>query len=437
MGFILTFFSLWCAAAWAILPLPYPVEPWDEDHIGPPSPKIDISTIEGFAELHSGSQTREMELPVFNNPGGTLGYDEDVTFVTPPALRKRVDFWKKIYTRYTSTQALLHDPEDLTIHYRTVDISKIENDPSLSERRKRRKIHRLLKAEKKKIKRILRSLHHLQNKPLRIPISYFPIFSQFEHINDRQKFLKASKRIRSQIGQRDRIVRGFFYGGRYFPKIMQILEDAKVPKELSRLTLVESAFDLNAISKVGASGVWQFMPTTARRYMFVNRAVDERNDPITAAYAAAKLLSENFKSLESWPLAITAYNHGKEGMRRAVRTLATKDLPTIIEKYESRTFGFASSNFYASFLAILEIEKDYRRHFGKLRVDSPLVYSEFPILRHVTVNEIVKECDVEEAKIFELNPALTKFVRSGQGYVPKSYQLKVPPDKLERCRQEH
>ena len=81
----------------------------------------------------------------------------------------------------------------------------------------------------------------------------------------------------------------------------QIFEDHNIPKNLTRIAFVESMFNEKAISKVGASGVWQFMPSTAKDFIIVDKYIDERNSPIKATEAAAKLLKANFKLLGSWP----------------------------------------------------------------------------------------------------------------------------------------
>ena len=120
---------------------------------------------------------------------------------------------------------------------------------------------------------------------------------------------------------------------------------------------VESSFDPYAYSKVGAAGLWQFMRSTGRRFLRIDAAVDERLDPYRATEAAAQLLSYNYRLLGSWPLAITAYNHGAEGMRRAREQLGTDDIVRIVRDYHSPTFGFASRNFYVSFLAALTVSR--------------------------------------------------------------------------------
>jgi len=329
---------------------------------------------------------------------------------------------------------VLHDSKFLNITYAVIDISDIETNTQLSYRRQRRLINRRFKKEKKKFISKLLALDSFRANPLETPLELFPMFKKFEVIEERDKFLLAAARIRAQIGQRNRIVKGMFYGGRYFSRMMEIFDQQGVPKELTRLTLVESAFDLSARSKVGASGVWQFMRSTGKRFLRINKAVDERNDPILATVAAAKLLRKNYEALQSWPLAVTAYNHGREGMRRAAREIGSKSLPDIIDSYKNPTFGFASSNFYASFLAILELERDYRKYFGKLMVDSPIEMEVIALPAAYRLNEIVSACELETEDVKELNPAFTRWVTSGKAKVPKGYELRIPPGFQSKCR---
>jgi membrane-bound lytic murein transglycosylase D len=420
--------------AYAILPLPYPLEPMESPAQGVEEELKEPKRVQGYYDLYNASQLREMELPTFENAPGTLGVNGTNIFSTPPELQERVNFWKKIYAEYTSGEAVLHDSEHPDLVYEVVDIGKYVADSSFSYRKQMRQLNRFLKSKKQAIADHLKQLHEVRNNPSAIPLDLFPIFKKFEKYTEDDKFLTASHRIRAQVGQRDRIVQGFLYGGRYFNQMMDIFAAKHMPKELTRLPLVESAFNLSARSKVGASGIWQFMRSTGKRFLKIDRAVDERNDPLAATWAAADLLRQNFEELQTWPLAITAYNHGKDGMARAVRQLSTSDLPEIIKRYHARTFGFASSNFYSEFLAILELERDYRSHFGKLMVDSPLQFSEVSLSDEVRFEKMAGACGVSDRELAVLNPSLTDWVVSGRGRIPRGFKLKVPPDKLERCK---
>ncbi len=423
-------------SASAILPLPYPLEPVSREPVSDDTNEPDTSTVfEGYQELFSKGKLREIELPApaFSAQNEALGYEPGVTFVVPEELRPRVDFWKKIYAEYTTLQAVIHDADDLGVFYGVVDISPIQADPTLTPKERKRKLSRFLKAEKEKVISQLKQIHAAGSDPLKIPSELFPLFRQFEKSKESDRFLQASKRVRAQVGQRDRIVRGFLYGGRYFPQMMAIFEQKKIPKELTRLPLVESGFDLSARSKVGASGVWQFMRSTGKMFLRIDPSVDERNDPISATWAAAELLARNYEILKAWPLAITAYNHGAEGMARAVRELSTRDLATIIKGYKGKSFGFASSNFYSEFLAILEVERDYRKYFGKLMVDKPLEFEEIRFSESMPLEEYAKYCDSLSEELAILNPALTDAVLLGTSPVPGSYPMRVPKGRSVKC----
>ena len=89
------------------------------------------------------------------------------------------------------------------------------------------------------------------------------------------------------------------------------------------------------------------------------------------------LLKSNYERLQHWPLAVTAYNHGTLGMVRAVRRVGSANLKDIINNYRSRTFGFASKNFYAEFLAASEVRENYKKYFGDIQLDEEVRFKEF------------------------------------------------------------
>ncbi|MBI2115459.1 MAG: transglycosylase SLT domain-containing protein, partial [candidate division NC10 bacterium] len=118
---------------------------------------------------------------------------------------------------------------------------------------------------------------------------------------------------------------------------------------------MESTFNPQARSKAGAVGLWQFIRSTGKRYLSITRRRDDRRDPIRATEAAARLLRHNYEALGSWPLAIIAYNHGREGILSARAAVGSSAIEEIIARYTGPRFGFASKNFYAEFLAALEL----------------------------------------------------------------------------------
>src|SRR6266566_3115674 len=168
----------------------------------------------------------------------------------------------------------------------------------------------------------------------------------------------------------------------------------------------------------GAEGLWQFMRSTGRRYMRIDSAVDDRLDPFRSTEAAAQLLAYNYRVLGTWPLALTAYNHGTAGVRRAKETLGTDDIVRIVRSYNSRTFGFASRNFYVSFLAALEVARTPEKYFGSLQRQSAVKFQEVQLPAYVSMPTLERA----------LNPALTHAVWDGRQRVPKAYRLRLPLD---------
>src|SRR5262249_5230524 len=120
---------------------------------------------------------------------------------------------------------------------------------------------------------------------------------------DPDRFAAAAEkdRIRAQIGAKERCAEGVAVARRYLPDLERVSREEGIPRAVTRLPLVESSFNVRAYSKVGASGIWQFMPHTARRFMRIDNAVDERLDPSVATHAAARFLRENYELLGTWP----------------------------------------------------------------------------------------------------------------------------------------
>jgi membrane-bound lytic murein transglycosylase D len=191
---------------------------------------------------------------------------------------------------------------------------------------------------------------------------------------------------------------------------------------------VESSFDPTAYSKVGSAGLWQFMRSTGRRYMRIDNDVDDRLDPFRSTEAAAQLLSYNYRLLGTWPLALTAYNHGAAGMRRAKEALGTDDIVQIVRHYKSPTFGFASRNFYVSFLAALEIDRNPDKYFGSFHHLPEAKFQEVPMPVVTRVSALERALKIDRATLRQLNPALTRAVWEGRRNVPRGYRLRLPAE---------
>ncbi len=354
-------------------------------------------------------------------------YGLNYRFTVPPQLRPNVDFWKKVYTEYTSEQALIHDKEYLHVIYTVLDFSDLNNTRRSYRARRRIERNRATEA-KQKYRKILKKLAKPNLKLDKLSAEEKRVYDLFSSVDERNKFRKATarRRIRSQVGQRDRFIKGLINSGAYMRHIEKVFSHYGLPQELTLLPFVESFFNTSARSNDGAVGIWQFIYSTGRYYLKINSVIDERKDPYKSSDAAARHLRNNYKKLGSWPLAITAYNHGSAGMRRAVRKTGHTDLVGIIQKYRSRIFGFASKNFYAEFLAVLEIVPNHDRYFGRLKLKPSQKFDVVDMPDYVSLKTLTKHCAISKAETKRLNPAFKTSILSSKKYIPKGYPLHIP-----------
>jgi membrane-bound lytic murein transglycosylase D len=340
---------------------------------------------------------------------------ESDTFPVPSVIQPNVSFWTKIYTEYPSNHGVLHDSRKLNIIYGVIELM----DPDLYGGRKTNK--KRIKKAKKKYKAILAKLMRGQ-----APVG--PVEQQvaglFGPDTKPAEFRAAMRNIRCQTGQKDRFRDGVIRSGAYLDEIKRIFRSQGLPEDLSYLPHVESSFNPNAYSKFGAAGMWQFTRSTGKHYMKVGYTIDERRDPMISTYAAAKLLRHNYRKLQNWPLAMTAYNHGLSGMLRAQRKKGSYE--RIFTEYRSRIFKFASRNFYSEFLAAREAAKNYRQYFGDLKLDTPVKSREVVLKGYVSLPQMARHLNLKIAELRQLNPALRPPVFRGQKYVPKGYRLRLP-----------
>ena len=344
----------------------------------------------------------------------------DAEFPVYDSIRPNVEFWKKIYTEYSTAQGVIHDKKNLAIIYEVIAL-KDRNSYS------GRKINKVrVKRVKKKYKQILAKL--AQGKKPSGPLEQ-RVAQLFGPHATRADFHNAMRNLRCQVGQNDPFRQGIIRSGAYLAEMKRIFRNAGLPEDLVYLPHVESSFNPKAYSKFGAAGMWQFTRSTGKSYMTVSYAVDERRDPMISTRAASRLLKRNYRKFREWPMAITAYNHGVSGMLRAKRRKGNYE--TIFREYRSRIFRFASRNFYSEFLAAREVAHDYERYFGKLILDAPVQTQEVAMSGYSSLPQIARHLNLKLAVLRDLNPALRSPVIKGQKYVPRGFHLKLPahPDR--------
>ncbi|MBT8441877.1 MAG: LysM peptidoglycan-binding domain-containing protein [Gammaproteobacteria bacterium] len=338
----------------------------------------------------------------------------------PAGLERDIAFWRQVFAELTSKQALVHDNRNLSIVYATVDL------PNNVSTRKRR---RIADQTRNKYKAILKEL--ARGKRNGLTTEQKRVLELWPDDVTNGELRAAAGRIRFQQGLADRFRDGLRRSGRWEKHIRDALSDAGVPVELASLPHVESSYNPAARSHVGASGLWQFTRDTGRRFMQIDHVVDERRDPYVSSDAAAALLKYNYSILQSWPLAITAYNHGVAGMRRAVRQTGTEDIEVIVRTYKGRAFGFASRNFYVAFLAANEVAENAEKYFGKINKDDPVPQVVVELDDYVAADTLAQALGVSDGTLREYNPALLKSVWTGLKYVPRGFELRLPADDVD------
>ncbi len=330
-------------------------------------------------------------------------------------IEPNVTFWKRVYTEFDTTQAIVHDSINLNIIYEIINLVPYDAPGARKVNQKR------MKRAKMRYQGLLKRLARnpdINNANCQKVAKLFGVQATAE------TFRRARKDIRCQIGQKDRFAQGLIQSGAYIDEIRDIFKSHGLPEDLAFLPHVESSFNAKAYSKFGAAGIWQFTRSTGKRFMKVGYVLDERRDPIRASHAAAQLLKDNYNKLGSWPLAITAYNHGATGMQRAKRKYGR--YPEIFKSYRGRTFKFASRNFYAEFLAAREVAGNYVTYFGDLVLDRPSHTLTVPIKGYIRFEDLCAHFHLSPERLKSLNPALRKPVYEGQKYIPKGYALRVP-----------
>ncbi len=335
-------------------------------------------------------------------------------FVTPENLEDNVAFWKKIYTEVSLTEGLFHDREYPLIIYKKTTIGKLRG------RKRRSFLKRHINGIKQTLWNISRKKPHQWNGEEK------RVAELFKKHGGLKKLKSAKSRIRFQQGQKERYKAGLERSGAYMDYIRKVFKQYGIPERITFLPHVESSFDIRAYSHVGAAGMWQFMRRTARMFLKVGYRVDERWDPYKATVAAAKLLKRNYKHLKSWPLAITAYNHGLPSIMRAVRLTKSRDLGVIIKKYRNRRFRFASKNFYGCFLAASEIAAAPDKYFPDLTYHLPKKYNEMVLDYYMRPRVLARHLGISQDELAKLNPSLRRVVFKRQLSIPRGFRLRIP-----------
>ncbi|HEY9546198.1 MAG TPA: LysM peptidoglycan-binding domain-containing protein, partial [Solimonas sp.] len=349
----------------------------------------------------------------------------DSNFPRYDQLKPAVSFWTRVFSQYSELQSVVHSSQYPNKIFTVLDFrgdATTLSDAALARRRSEAE-----KDAKDRVDALLKRVQAKQYAPATMTSEERRIYDLFADVpggSDKFKDMIGSARV--QRGLRERTQNALEVSDRYLPSMEQTFRGYSLPMQLTRIPLVESSFNLDAYSKSGAAGIWQFIPSSARIYMRLNNVVDDRRDPWTSTDAAARHLRDDYTMLGDWPLAITAYNHGRNGISRALDAVGGKTLMDLINRFDGKRFGFASKNYYAEFLAAVDVEREYRQRVSAERQVKPLEFETVETRNYVPYDTLRRLCGASDETFRRLNPAYRPEVIEGKLYVPPGHLIRVP-----------
>ena len=216
---------------------------------------------------------------------------------------------------------------------------------------------------------------------------------------------------------------GFLLGASnfYMPIFEEALDAYQLPLELKYLPIIESALNPTAVSRVGATGLWQFMLSTGKQYgLETNSLVDERRDPMKASYAAARLLSDLYKVYNDWNLVIAAYNCGPGNINKAIsRAGGERDYWKIYPYLPKETRGYVPAFIAANYVMNYYCEHNICPMSSRLPVKTDTVLVD----RNINLNQVASICGFDIQMLRSLNPEYKRDIVPG---ATKLYAIRLP-----------
>lgn len=224
-------------------------------------------------------------------------------------------------------------------------------------------------------------------------------------------------------GEKQFLLQSYKRSGRYRPHIVEALEEAGLPTELSWLPLIESGFKVNALSAARALGLWQFIPSTGYKFgLKRDRYVDSRLDPIKSTRAATEYLKELHQIFGDWSTVLAAYNCGEGRVLRLIRNQNINYLDHFWDLYEQ--LPRETARYVPRFLALLHILNEPEKYgLDTVELDEPLAFEIATVSKQMHLRDIAKALGVPQKSLKELNPELRYQLLPGE-----KYDLRVPPD---------
>jgi membrane-bound lytic murein transglycosylase D len=226
----------------------------------------------------------------------------------------------------------------------------------------------------------------------------------------------VQKYIDIYTGRKDMMGKMLGLSGYYFPIFEKALKSYNIPEEIKYLPIIESSMNPHAVSRVGATGLWQFMFATAKGYgLNMDNYVDERKDPIQASYAAAAYFRDAYEELGDWLLAIAAYNCGMGNVNRAINKADSRDF------WEIRRFlPMETRNYVPAFIAAVYVMNCSGNHQIKAERSAFLKSTDtIQVNRFVSLPSLAEALDIEVEELWGLNPSYKKKIVNGTALSPK------------------
>jgi len=327
-------------------------------------------------------------------------------FKIPDFFQDSVRFWFNIYTRYKVTDSVIHDKEDLRIVYETLSFESLAAaDVSAFVRTSLQS--KFVSDKTKSYRQAFKNLGKNKNLKGDIEVKILSALTRADiHIPNKTKdrvnfFNNLSGRLRAQTGQYDNIKQGIKNYILYEDFIEKVFVNFDLPHELIAISFLESSFNTKARSRVGATGVWQFMRRTGRSFMDIDRYQDGRLNPLLSTISALHLLAQNYNILKRWDLAVPAYNSGTRHILRARRLLKNPkmSLEEMLKNYDHPHVGFASQNFFSEFLALVTA-LSYK---NEIYFDSKIIhYNPDTTIEAKNINAYITLCRLKPADFYKL-----------------------------------
>lgn len=351
------------------------------------------------------------------------------SFEIPEGIEDIVNFWIHVFGKYGRDHYVFHHADDVSLVYAVIDLSDLDSiDTELTATELSQLKNQYVAEEKLRIIKLLKQIANKIEAGKPLDKEEKRIANAFEKNKD--IILEKSwepENLRLQRGFAHRFKTAIEISGKYMEEMENIFSMKGLPIELTRLPIIESAFNIQAYSSADAAGLWQFIPDTGKRYLKIEKdVVDERLDPILATYAAAQHLQNEYNLLKSWPLTINAYNTGPGRMLKARKELQTDDIAIIIKKFKGSGYKFYSRNYFPEFLAAVHVYENQEHYFGEINKMAPVRYDLFASQQDVNLRELALSVDVSAQTMKELNPHLSQKILSGKSLLPPGNIVRVP-----------